>query len=108
MLGMIKLTFVEIRTAILAVDDAKVDENTLIQFANYVPTPDEIKLLEPYKQDLDKLAAADNFFLVVSWDASPGPLAPAPLIEGVPCSMAVVCRRVRCRRSLASSSACAA
>ena len=65
MLGMMKMTFVEIRAAILAVDDAKVDENTLVQFSNYVPTPDEVKLLEPFKQEVDKLAAADHFFLVV-------------------------------------------
>ena len=65
MLGMIKMTYTEIRAAILAVDDETLEENLLVQFLNYVPTGEEIKSLEPFKDEQDKLAASDQFFWVV-------------------------------------------
>jgi len=43
MLGMVKMTFPEIRQAVLAVEDDKLEENLLVQLSNYVPTPDEVR-----------------------------------------------------------------
>ena len=105
MLGMMKMTFVEIRAAILAVDDAKVDENTLVQFSNYVPTPDEVKALEPFKQEVEKLAAADHFFLVVRRvSTSSPPMRPPDLTFG--CLECALVRR--CPRCPGWSSGCGA
>ena len=65
MLGMIKMTFFEIKEAILTVDDDKLEDNQLVQFLNYVPTPEEVKALEPFQTEANKLAASDAFMLEV-------------------------------------------
>jgi len=44
MLGMVKMTYPEIRQAVLAVEDDKLEENLLVQLSNYVPTPEEVRL----------------------------------------------------------------
>lgn len=66
MLGMIKMTFFEIKEAILSVDDEKLEDNMLVQFLNYVPTAEETKALEPFKGEPEKLAASDAFMLELS------------------------------------------
>jgi len=66
MLGMVKMTFPELKKEILAINDNVVTENLLNQFMNYVPTPEEIALLEPYKEQQDTLEIADRFFIMTS------------------------------------------
>ncbi|KAJ2572713.1 hypothetical protein GGH95_004096, partial [Coemansia sp. RSA 1836] len=66
MLGMLKkLTFADIRRALLRMDTAVISENLLKQLLSFVPTPEERGLLSAFhgRPDRKRLARPDRFFL---------------------------------------------
>ncbi|KAJ2122954.1 hypothetical protein IW147_003002 [Coemansia sp. RSA 720] len=66
MLGMMKkLTFRDIRRALLRMDMSVISENMLKQLLTYAPTPEERGLLSAYqgRPDRKRLARAERFFL---------------------------------------------
>jgi hypothetical protein len=67
LLSRIKLGFPEIREAILAMDEEKIDEQMLIQFIESVPTPEETVVLNKVQRsEVDRLSAAEQFLFGVS------------------------------------------
>ncbi|KAJ2165468.1 hypothetical protein EV180_002618 [Coemansia sp. RSA 518] len=66
MLGMMKkLTFRDIRRALLRMDTSVISDNMLKQLLTYVPTPEERGLLSAYqgRPDRKRLGRAERFFL---------------------------------------------
>ncbi|KAJ2885341.1 hypothetical protein H4R27_001469 [Coemansia aciculifera] len=66
MLGMLKkLTFADIRRALLRMDTAVISENLLKQLLSFVPTPEERGLLSAFhgQAERKRLARPDRFFL---------------------------------------------
>ncbi|KAJ2462476.1 hypothetical protein EV174_007110, partial [Coemansia sp. RSA 2320] len=66
MLGMLKkLSFRDIRRALLRMDTGVITENILKQLLSFVPTPEERGLLSAYhgRPDRKRLARPDRFFL---------------------------------------------
>ncbi|KAJ2780753.1 hypothetical protein GGI18_003790, partial [Coemansia linderi] len=66
MLGMLKkLTFADIRRALLRMDTGVISENLLKQLLSFVPTPEERGLLSAFhgQPDRKRLARPDRFFL---------------------------------------------
>lgn len=66
MLGRNKHSFIELREALVKMDETIMTPQTVKRFLDYIPTPQEIQLLGPYSGKSDKLAKADCFFLEMS------------------------------------------
>ncbi|KAI9293249.1 hypothetical protein K502DRAFT_366874 [Neoconidiobolus thromboides FSU 785] len=62
MLGSLKShTFVELKNAVLTVDDTILTENIVKQFLNFVPTEEEVALLTGFDGEYDNLARPEQF-----------------------------------------------
>jgi hypothetical protein len=66
MLARIKLTYPEISAAIMDVNDHQLTIDNLTALRQYIPTTDEIKLVENYNGDVDRLGNAEKYFGAVS------------------------------------------
>lgn len=66
MLGLLKMSNAEVKKAILSIDkENQLSDNTLLQFMNYAPSPEELASLKPFRDTPAKLAAADQFIMAV-------------------------------------------
>jgi len=66
MLGLLKMKNEDLKKAILSNDkDNVLADNTINQMIMYVATSEELAALAPFKNDPSKLAAADQYMLVV-------------------------------------------
>lgn len=69
MLGRIKLPFPEIRSAILKMDDDLLSENMIKQFLQYIPTKDELELINEYvggdEEKVSDLGKPEQFYYEV-------------------------------------------
>ncbi|RKP20512.1 FH2-domain-containing protein, partial [Rozella allomycis CSF55] len=63
MLSRIKMTFPEVKEAILRVDEEKITEQMIKQFLNFIPTQEETGLLMEYENSSEQLEKADQFFI---------------------------------------------
>ncbi|KAF9585106.1 hypothetical protein BGW38_003868 [Lunasporangiospora selenospora] len=62
MLSRIKISYLEIRIALLEVQDDKLNIENLKAIKQYVPGNDEIELIREYEGDFDSLGKADQFY----------------------------------------------
>ncbi|KAF9105603.1 hypothetical protein BGX27_009549 [Mortierella sp. AM989] len=62
MLSRIKLTYPEIRVALMEISDEKLNIENLKAIKQYVPTSDEIELVKEYDGDFDSLGNAERFY----------------------------------------------
>ncbi|KAI8337549.1 hypothetical protein BC941DRAFT_352646 [Chlamydoabsidia padenii] len=65
MLARIKLTYAEICDAIWNVDDDRLTIDNLTAIRQYIPTMEEIELVEDYKDDVNRLGNAENYFKAI-------------------------------------------
>jgi hypothetical protein len=66
MLARIKLTYPEISAAIMDANDHRLTIDNLTALRQYIPTTDEVKLVENYNGDVDRLGNAEKYFRAVS------------------------------------------
>ncbi|KAF9359313.1 hypothetical protein BGX26_012598 [Mortierella sp. AD094] len=62
MLSRIKLTYPEIRVALMEISDEKLTIENLKAIKQYVPTSDEIELVKEYDGDFESLGNAEKFY----------------------------------------------
>ncbi|CAI2179903.1 4983_t:CDS:10 [Funneliformis geosporum] len=62
MLARIKYTYIEIKDAILEIDDEKLSVEILRSLKNYVPSSEEKELIKDYDSDINNLGNAEKYF----------------------------------------------
>jgi len=62
MLARIKYSYIEIKDAILEIDDEKLSVENLRSLKNYVPSSEEKELLKEYDGDINNLGNAEKYF----------------------------------------------
>lgn len=72
MLARIKLTYPEIRDAIWNIDDNRLTIDNLMAIRQYIPTKEEIEIIQEYDGDIDMLGNAERYFKAVSILAKKG------------------------------------
>jgi hypothetical protein len=66
MLSRIKMTYPEIRAALMEILDEKLSIENLKAIKQYVPTGDEIELIKDFDGDFETLGHAEKFYREVS------------------------------------------
>jgi hypothetical protein len=66
MLARIKLTYPEIRDAIWNIDDNRLTIDNLMAIRQYIPSKEEIEIIQEYEGDVDLLGNAERYFKAVS------------------------------------------
>jgi diaphanous 2 len=59
------LSYDDIKRAILHCDESVLSDSVLQQLIQYMPTPEQLKKLEEYKEQYDSLAEAEQFSVTV-------------------------------------------
>ena len=60
------LSYDDIKRAILHCDESVLSDSVLQQLIQYMPTPEQLKKLEEYKEQYDSLAEAEQFSVTVT------------------------------------------
>lgn len=60
------LSYDDIKRAILHCDETVLSDSVLQQLIQYMPTPEQLKKLEEYKEQYDNLAEAEQFSVTVT------------------------------------------
>ncbi|RUS31155.1 hypothetical protein BC938DRAFT_478371 [Jimgerdemannia flammicorona] len=66
MLARIKLTYPDIKRAVLLIDDERLTIDNLKAMRQYVPTSDEIEIIRTYKGNFETLGNAERYFRAIS------------------------------------------
>ncbi|CAO3598600.1 unnamed protein product [Absidia cylindrospora] len=67
MLARIKLTYPEIRDAIWNIDDNRLTIDNLMAIRQYIPTKEEIEIIQEYDGDIDMLGNAERYFKAIMY-----------------------------------------
>ncbi|KAI8339252.1 hypothetical protein BC941DRAFT_350161, partial [Chlamydoabsidia padenii] len=67
MLARIKLTYPEIRDAIWNIDDNRLTIDNLMAIRQYIPTKEEIEIIQEYDGDVDLLGNAERYFKAIMY-----------------------------------------
>lgn len=59
------MTYEDIKRSILHCDESVLSDSVLQQLIQYIPTPEQLKKLEEYKDQYDHLAEAEQFAVTV-------------------------------------------
>lgn len=59
------MTYDDIKRAILQCDESVLSDSVLQQLIQYMPSPEQLKKLEEYKEQYDNLAEAEQFAVTV-------------------------------------------
>lgn len=67
MLARIKLTYPQICDSIWTIDDHRLTVDNLMAIRQYIPTKEEIEMIQDYTGDGDTLGNAEKYFKTVSY-----------------------------------------
>ena len=59
------MTYEDIKRAILCCDESVLSDSVLQQLIQYMPSPEQLKKLEEYREQYDNLAEAEQFAVTV-------------------------------------------